>query len=407
MLYFLVSVVEFQLIISIIPLWLLAPGIIGMPWLCFQIAAIWCLIRAMNRERRVFTSEYEVKYGRNTDWDCCSWIVVGGMECCQEFFRKNTCPRLGKLFGNDVEVFLPYRLGLPLDLVVLYAQRTCQIPTPLSTELYKSVRAHCLKSQAKRMNILVHNTGALDMAWVMARLCSDLPPGQMLGKFHVYTFGSAASEMVIPLGAHNGHEGHTCNCENFPELPLVNHFAFEDDPFAQIGVLWGVRHRMEGRLVGAVYAIQRHTEVGWNRWLGPGAGCSMDDYLDALFPDGNPRAGVLGQVCRIERDVSEMREMAALARAFHHHGSTSRRQSWTILGLMADSPSNSRNFNHEMAGIVSLEETRRAAKAAEGMLGYERNTLAGYVIGKHRLTRDEVQGERRSLPGSISPRSIA
>jgi hypothetical protein len=394
-LYLLLSVIELQLALAAVPLWLMGPGFLVLPLFCAQIGIIWYLIRLINRGRRVFKYASELSKGANQGrGDHNRWTVVGGMEWSEDYLRTQTIPRLSKLFGHDIQVFLPYRLGVPLDFLTRVLQRTLQLPTPTSTALYNHVRANCVKSHANQMNILVHNTGALDMAWVMSRLCSDLPPGQQLGKFHVYTFGAATAEMTMPLGSRNAHAGHTCNCESVPEYPLVDHFAFEDDPFAQIGVLTGARQRMEGRFVGAVYAIQQHTPVRSRASFLQGGKCSLDDYLDALFPNGDPRAGVLGQVCRIERDVSEMRELSALAKAVQEQTQKGKRISWTALGALADSTSHFRIERNEMAGVISLEEARRIGKASEGMLGYENNTLAGCVRGEYGLTQEELRGRR-------------
>ncbi|KAI0129927.1 hypothetical protein BJ170DRAFT_618107 [Xylariales sp. AK1849] len=396
-LYLLLSLVEVVLALTAVPIWLMLPGFAALPWLGAHIVVICCLVHIINRESKVFAYDSdETGDGREEDRECFTWTVVAGMEWNEDHFHKQTIPKLARLFGHDMHIFLPYRLGLPLDYLVLFLQRSLQLSTPLSTALYSHLRAHCVRSRAKQMNIIVHNTGALDIAWVLSRICCDLPPGQRLGKFHLYTFGAVTAEMTMPLRSQNGHGGHSCSCDDFPQYPLINHYAFEDDPFAQIGVLLGARQRMEGRLVGAVYAIQNH-RVGRRRSLLPeGPTCSLDDYLDALFPGGNPRAGVLGQVCRIEREICEMREMSALTNAVYEQARKGKRRSWTALGTLADSPSSFRGDINLMAGVVSVDEARRTGKSAEGMLGYENNTLAGYVLGKRRLTRDEQRGITRN-----------
>lgn len=420
-LYILLSALEIQLVLTAIPIWMLTPGLVGLPLVLAQLALIWALIRVVNWGGREFVARGEVRRSAwEPNWDNSSWAVVGGLNWSEDHLRNSTCPRLARLFGHDMHVFLPYRLGLLLDLAVMLAQRTLQIPTPLSLAVYKHVRAHCLRPQPGQLNLIVHNTGALDMAWVMACLCSDLPPGQLLGRFNVYTFGAATTEMALPLGSHTGHEGHSCSCESLPEYPLVNHYAFGDDPFARIGVLQGVWHRMQGRLVGAVYVIQRMQARGWLSWTPTGHSYSLDDYLDALFPNGNPRAGVLGQVCRIERDLSVMRELAALANAATDQPSVSSRHSRTLSGASSvsprstprSSPRNSawsgghRRSGSNIAGLVSLEEARRIGKESEGMFGYENNALAALVVGKHRLSEDEQTGVRRrasSIYGGTPP----
>ncbi|KAK8115831.1 hypothetical protein PG984_012333 [Apiospora sp. TS-2023a] len=343
---------------------------------------IWSLIQIVNSEDRSFVCRWNGadEEEKEEGWEHYTWAFVGGMEWSEDHLRKKTLPRLTELFNHDMHTFLPYRLGFP-------RRHALEIPSTDPASPYANLDGS--------MNILVHNTGALDMAWVMSRLCADLPPGQQLGKFNVYTFGSAMPEMTLPLGSHNGHEGHNCNCEDFPEYPIVSHYAFEDDPFARVGVFLGVRQRMEGRVVGAVYGLQsqgsRHRRRS-KSWFSSGGRFTMDDYLDALFPDNNPRAGALGEVCKIERDVSEMRELSALAKAVREVSRKGKRLSWTALGALAGNHSHCRNDRNEMAGIVSLEETRRIGKSLEGILGYENNLLAAFVRGDYRLHLDEQKG---------------
>ncbi|KAK8121176.1 hypothetical protein PG999_005296 [Apiospora kogelbergensis] len=322
----------------------------------------------VNNEERTFVCRWNgADEEKEEGWEHYTWAVIGGMEWSEDHLRKKTLPKLTELFNHDI-----------------FLQRTLQVPTPTSTAVYNHVRANCVKLRSKQMNIIVHNTGALDMAWVMSRLCADLPPGQQMGKFNVYTFGSAMPEMTLPLGSHNGHEGHDCNCEDFPEYPIVNHYAFEDDPFAKVGVFMGSSSQRSRSSHSP-----RRPKLSW---LSSGGRFTLDDYLDALFPEGNPRAGVLGEVMRVERDVSEMRELSALAKAVREVSRKGKRLSWTALGALAGNPSNCRNDRNEMAGVVSLEEARRVGKAMEGLLGYENNLLAAFVRGDYRLHLDEQKG---------------
>lgn len=240
------------------------------------------------------------------------------MALSEHHVGTKTLPRLAALFSNDMQIFLSYRLGFPLDVLSQLLQRTLQLPTPTSTAVCNHVRANCVRFQPRQMNILVHNTGALDAAWVLARLCSDLTPDQLMDKFRVYTFGSTAPEMVMPLGCRTGQPGHKTDREGSSHSSPVSHYAFDDDPFAQIGVLMGAPQWMAGRLIGEVYALHGPRSKGSMWWLSSGGRFALGEYLDALFPDGDPRAGVLGQVCRIERKVGEMRELSALAKVINN-----------------------------------------------------------------------------------------
>ncbi|KAI1502115.1 hypothetical protein F5X99DRAFT_427498 [Biscogniauxia marginata] len=394
-LYIAISVLELQLLVTGPVLWLAVPGLIFLPCLGLEVALIWLLVLRLNKDQQhMFTCANEGTKNRNhldgQDHQRWYWIVVGGTDLDAEETRQTSIPRLANLFGHDMHVFIPYRLGLPLDIAVVLVQRTVQVPTARSAALYRAVRAQLLRTRTSGVRIIAHNTGALDTAWVLSRLCADLPSGDLLGKLQVFTFGAAAAEMTIPLGALQQNDS-----RDNPGYPTITHFAFEDDPFAQIGVFLGVRHRLEGRFVGSLYTIRSSRVSGWSksRLLPRGRSYTLEDYLDALFPGGDPRAGVLGQVCRIDREVSEMRELAALAQSVSHIGSRTRantkRLSWTVLGAVADSLSHGDGEQSDMAGAFSLNEVRRRGKSLEGMRGYENNALVDAVASVETETDED------------------
>ncbi|CAJ2504717.1 Uu.00g121110.m01.CDS01 [Anthostomella pinea] len=361
-LYVLVSALEVQVLLSAAVLWLALPGVALLPWLCLETALIWVLARALNREGHTFVHVADTTKGGFMSDQSVHWIVVGGMDVTQHQMRRTTLPRLAQLFGQDMQVFLPSRHGFPLDLVLVFFRRNLHIPTAQSTAL--------------AVRILAHNIGALDAAWVMSHLCADLPAGDSLRKLEVCTFGATTAEMTVPLGNH-------CDVS----YPTVTHFAIEEDPFAQIGVFLGVRQRLEGRLAGGLFTIQDSPGAPTSRGILPQSrSYTLDGYLDVLFPDDDPLAGVLGHVCRIDREVSEMRAQSVGSRDRRtRRGSRGKRLSWTALGAVADSLSSGCGDHDEMAGAFSLSEVRRRDKALEGMKGYENNRLAEAVRARHQL----------------------
>ncbi|KAI5919642.1 hypothetical protein F4810DRAFT_476307 [Camillea tinctor] len=423
-LYFAISALELQLLICAPALFLAVPGLIFLPCVGLEVVLLWFLVQRLNQnhnQHETFTytgaegtpAASAAKNNTSTTAGSSSWywIVVGGIDLDPEATREVTLPRLAALFASDMHAFTPSRLGLPLDiaaaLILPIITTTFLCPTTSrSAALYKVVRAQLLRNRKKPVNsdggvrILAHNTGAADVAWVLARLCADLPAAEgLLDRLQVFTFGAAAVEMTIPLGGQqrqqdDGDGGAGGGYGGY--YPTVTHYAFEDDPVAQMGVLRGVCKRLEGRFVGNLYTIRNnHKPSGSYRFQSRflpirAPSYTLDDYLDALFPDGDPRAGVLGRVCRIDHETSEMRELAALAQSVSNNNSdpghgTSRadavatkRLSWTVLGAVAGglSSSNGGDQGADMAGAFSLNEVRRRGKALEGMRGYENNALA-------------------------------
>ena len=386
LIYLIISAIEAQLLISFLPLWLLTPGAVFLPWICLQLFIIWLLLNQINGAGHILTrapdrQDDEEEPTSDRDKRLC-WIVVGGMDITHERMRRSTLPRLATLFAHDINVLLPYRLGFPLEIIVLLIRRSLHIPTATSTTLYGLVRTNLLRPHITGVRVLAHNTGALDTAWMVSRLYADLPSQKVHGKLEVFTFGAASVEMTTPLS--NTGESHDAKDAR---APAITHFAFESDPFATIGVLLGIRQRLEGRYTGGLFVIGTDASQRY-RW-------TLDDYLEALFPGGDPRAGVLGQTCRIDRETSEMRELAALAQSVSNvqlrMQKGSKRLSWTALGAVASKTPDGGHFQDaSMDGALSLEETRRLGKVLQGMKGYRHNSLAAAVRGPYRLSADET-----------------
>ncbi|RYP04628.1 hypothetical protein DL765_010129 [Monosporascus sp. GIB2] len=67
---------------------------------------------------------------------------------------------------------------------------------------------------------------------------------------------------------------------------------------------------------------------------------TLDDSIDTLFQNSDPRGDILGQSCKIDREASEMRELAALALSVNdvqlRMRKGSKRLSWTALDAVAN-----------------------------------------------------------------------
>ncbi|KAI1758589.1 hypothetical protein GGR53DRAFT_516596 [Hypoxylon sp. FL1150] len=251
-LYFIVSLVELQLLISLC-LWLVVPGIALLPWLGLQVASVWGILLCVNSRSQPFVSRAD-RLTRNDATDdkleSCDWFVVGGL-VNNERMRHTVLPRLARIFGDDMHAFPPYRLGFPLDIVLMLLQRNLHMATARSVSLYSSVRTSILNPKINHVRIIAHNTGALDISWLLSHLCADIPAGSQLNKLQVFTFGAASTEMTLPLGKdHSQSDGSSKLL-----YPDVTHYAFTDDPIAKIGVLLGVRQRLDGRFVGDLWYI--------------------------------------------------------------------------------------------------------------------------------------------------------
>ncbi|KAI1453004.1 hypothetical protein F4805DRAFT_398343 [Annulohypoxylon moriforme] len=404
-LYFLLSLLQLQFLVSVCLLWPVMPGLVLLPWIGLQAVSIWILLRAANNRPTSFKyAADQLGDDVSVDEECSlDWFVVGGL-VDNDRLRQELPPKLARIFGHDMHIFLHRRFGIVFDILFALIQRNVYIPTDTSVALYQAVRTSLLKPETGGVRILAHNTGALDISWLLARLCSDFPCGSHLSKLQIFTFGAASIEMTSPLGrAYQQTEENPS-----PTSPLVTHFAFTDDPFAQFGVLLGIRQRLEGRFVGSLYTIHRAVQAPTRYCLFP-RDChyTFDDYLNALVPNGDPHTGVLGQICKVDRELSEMRELAALAQSVTNERLRTRRTrlSWTALGAIANSTSSGHKDHDGMAGPYSLEEVRKKVKSLEGLRGYESNLFADAVIHRHRPLPQNHTPPREAIKGPSSRRT--
>jgi len=168
--------------------------------------------------------------------------------------------------------------GLPFDMMMMAMQRCCgmMMPSQARRNMYNQMRYALLDDSMNRCVVLCQNQAAVLVSQCVSMLCADIPADKMR-KLEVYTFGSAASEFVMPLGESNmmgmdcdshTHDGmangtngtngsHGMNGMSMMERKGVHveHFAMMNDPFAQMGVLRSVRKNMEGRYCGGVFVM--------------------------------------------------------------------------------------------------------------------------------------------------------
>ncbi|RYP93315.1 hypothetical protein DL770_000504 [Monosporascus sp. CRB-9-2] len=360
----------------------------------------WLLLSRLNGTEQVFTSTTSMPSTEEAETEeDSSWIIVVGINLTHERIRRTTVPNLAKLFGRDVYAVLPYRLGLPFEIILLYIRRNLQFSTSTSTILYDLIRVNLLRQKTSGVRVLVHNTGAVDMALVLSRLYADLPGTKILKKLEVFTFGASSAEMTASPEIAAQDDNLEGNRRRNVSYPNVTHFAFENDPFPAIGVYLGIHQRLEGRFIGSLFSMGC-SGIRPRRW-------TLNDYMDTLFPNGDPRADILGQTCKINREASEMRELAALVQSVNdvqlRMQKGSKRLSWTALGAVAHKAfDGSRSCDDNIAGAFSLEEVRRRGKALRGMRGFENNPLAAAVRGPHRLLPDGNGNSREDHGGDGS-----
>ncbi|KAH0425293.1 hypothetical protein CcaCcLH18_11039 [Colletotrichum camelliae] len=371
------AIVEVGMITLALPMFMILPGILFAAWLALSMSLVLALSWLMNGSNIIVNCD---EFGNSTseaEEDEEKWIFIGGMGTSSTHLSQCTLPRLARLFGKSFSGIQMATYGLPFDMLLLAIQRCFPFQTQASRALYSELRTALLDAAVTRVAVLAHNNGTLPTALVLARLCADIQP-EKLSKLEIYTFGAAASEFVVPLGDSRKSRFEEAVIDE--RGPHIEHFAYANDPFAQMGVLRAVNKKFDGRFCGGVYIIHNQIPQPSGHWVPDQRPVMLlTDYLSALFPDtSSPSApsSLLDYVMVIDRDIAERRELAAMA----NHAQTkrtrkdNRRLSWTALGATVGGKNGLLD-----GGVIGLELARKGCRDCDGHRGREVSWLHRYV----------------------------
>ncbi|KAF6838336.1 hypothetical protein CPLU01_02448 [Colletotrichum plurivorum] len=377
------AIVEVGMITLALPLFTILPGLLFVVWLGISMSLVLGLSWLMNGNDIIVSCD---EFGNTTaeaEEDEEKWLFLGGMGTSSTHLSQCTLPRLARLFGKPFSGIQMATYGLPFDMLLLAIQRCFPFQTQASRALYAELRTALLDAAVSRVAVLAHNNGTLPVAQVLARLCADVHPDK-LSKLEIYTFGAAASEFVIPLGESRRSRFDEAVVDE--RGPHIEHFAYANDPFAQMGVLRSVNKKFDGRFCGGVYVIHNQIPQPSGHWIPDQRPLMLlTDYLSALFPDPSSPSSpssLLDYVMIIDRDTAERRELAAMA----NHAQTkrtrkdNRRLSWTGLGATVGGK------NGVMDGVHGLETVRKWCRETDGHRGREvswlyKHVQTGWVVG--------------------------
>ncbi|OLN87403.1 hypothetical protein CCHL11_09572 [Colletotrichum chlorophyti] len=373
------AIVEVGIITLAVPLFIVLPGLLFAMWLGISMSMVLGLSWLMNGNELMTSCD---EFGNKTtelDEEDERWIFIGGMGTSSTHLKQCTLPRLARLFGRSFSGIQMATYGLPFDMLLLAIQRCFPFQTQASRALYSELRNAILDAAVTRVAVLAHNNGSLPVAHVLARLCADIQP-EKLTKLEIYTFGAAASEFVVPVGE-SRRAVRFDDAGAIAEVwgPHIEHFAYANDPFAQMGVLRSVHKKHESRFCGGVFVIHNQVPQPSGHWV-PDLRPVMllTDYLSALFPDpASPSApgSLLDHIMVIDREMAEKRELAAMANyaQTRRNRKDNRRLSWTGLGATVGGKTGVKD------GVTGLEMARRGCRECDGHRGREVSWLANYV----------------------------
>ncbi|KAK4225752.1 hypothetical protein QBC38DRAFT_394830 [Podospora fimiseda] len=399
---------EIGMMIMAVPMWMMLPGAMFAMWMgcCATLVMAMCWILNGKEQMHMCSLRSEnMMMGQGMDNE--KWMFMGGMGMSSRHCHKETLPMLCRMFGRPMMCVCMPTWGMPFDMMCMMLQRCMVMPSQVRRNLYAQMRTALLDDKMQRCVVMCHNNSCVLVSQAISQLCCDLPAEKMR-KLEIYTFGSAASEFMLPAGEsmmessplHSEHGSDSIMMDHSRKGVHVEHFAMMNDPFAQMGVLQGVRENMSGRYCGGVFVMNDMAMIKNGKMMAtdktmadpkmmrpmmPCSGLMMEDYMMALFPaemmmcmgSSAPSASscrsIMDNTMIIDRELAEKREIAAMSSyhaASHPMTKGGKRLSWTGLGAQGNGIS---------AGMTGLEMARKGCKSCDGHKGREVSWLMRYM----------------------------
>ncbi|KAK3991511.1 hypothetical protein QBC44DRAFT_286720 [Cladorrhinum sp. PSN332] len=413
MMHTMLTCMEMAVMAMAVPMWMMLPGAMFAMWMgcCAMMVMAMCWMLNGKEQMHMCNPESSSEnWMMGQDMENEKWMFMGGMGVSSRHCHMETLPMLCRMFGRPMMCVCMPTWGMPLDMVCMMLQRCMMMPSQVRRNLYAQMRTALLDDNMNRCVIMCHNDSCVLVSQAVSQLYCDLPSEKMR-KLEIYTFGSAASEFMLPAGEsmmesspmhpNNGSDLHMMDNER--KGVHVEHFAMVNDPFAQMGVLQSVRQNMNGRYCGGVFVMNDMTMMKNGKMMAtdktmadskmmipmiPCSGLMMEDYMVALFPAqmmmcmGSSASSA--STCRsmmdnsmiIDRDCAEKREIAAMSNyhaASHPMKKGGKRLSWTGLAAGAGQK------NGMSAGMIGLEMARKGCKGCDGHKGREVSWLMRYM----------------------------
>ncbi|KAK8151520.1 hypothetical protein IWX90DRAFT_393868, partial [Phyllosticta citrichinensis] len=167
--------------------------------------------------------------------------------------------RLAVTFQRPITGIHNRTYGVLGDVAVCLFQRSFRYNTADVRCAYEMLKLQILEPSVEKVVLLAHGQGACVASLALDRMLLELP-SKSLGKLEIFTFGCAASHFNNPLShsyltilLQNSSLNPTLSSRSRHVVPIIEHYANENDPFARWGVLNSTRNCPGQRFAGQVF----------------------------------------------------------------------------------------------------------------------------------------------------------
>ena len=258
----LLFLIEFLLLITVIPAFLVLPGILFAAFVAVALSLIHLLSWPLEGSDTCFARMDDVtKAEADKHLDEC-WIFINGCATDHMGLQKNI-NLLSKLFGREVIGIHNRSFGLLGDLVECLIQRCFSYRTHAVRVTYATLKPLLADPQVSKLVLIGHSQGGIIVSLALDQLFAELPPENM-AKLEVYTFGSAASHFSNPLISLNKSrpsspsprihfDGPASPANPQHAIAYIEHYANEYDMIPRWGVLYCAGNIQNSLYAGTVF----------------------------------------------------------------------------------------------------------------------------------------------------------
>lgn len=189
----LLFILEFILVIVVLPAFLVLPGFVFLLALIVSILLIKLIAWPLEGPGIVPSTTILTKARDHSNE---SWIYVNGCAAGYATLQRDVdC--LAYIFGRKITGIHNRTYGLTADILECLIQRVFSYNTTDVRVAYEHIKYTVLDSKKSKVVLVGHSQGGIVLSLVLDQLFDELP-APLMSKIEVYTFGSAASHFSNP-----------------------------------------------------------------------------------------------------------------------------------------------------------------------------------------------------------------